>query len=156
MSVTTSMIATALGKATPTSGSITDRQWAMWIDDAEMLIDVRRQKLGVESLDANQLDYVVREAVVAHIKKPDDATQVTIAVDDASTSKSYKSGKGRVTIVDEWWELLGLTEPEGAFSIDMVPRAGAGHLAWCSLLLGATYCSCGVDIAGTPIYEVDG
>lgn len=27
------------------------------------------------------------------------------------------------------------------------------HLPWCSLNLGALYCSCGVDIAGEPIFE---
>ena len=28
------------------------------------------------------------------------------------------------------------------------------HRPWCSLILGANYCSCGADIAGYPIYEV--
>ncbi|WP_138443524.1 hypothetical protein [Sinomonas susongensis] len=27
------------------------------------------------------------------------------------------------------------------------------HLPWCSINFGATYCSCGADIAGAPIYE---
>lgn len=27
------------------------------------------------------------------------------------------------------------------------------HAAWCSLNLGATFCSCGADIAGVPIFE---
>ena len=27
-----------------------------------------------------------------------------------------------------------------------------GHWAWCTLLMGGTYCSCGADIAGFPIY----
>lgn len=39
-----------------------------------------------------------------------------------------------------------------AFSIDTAPTVTA-HLPWCSLFLGADYCSCGVDIAGYPIYE---
>ena len=39
-----------------------------------------------------------------------------------------------------------------AFSIDTAPASSA-HLPWCSLMLGALYCSCGVDIAGVPIYE---
>ncbi len=41
-----------------------------------------------------------------------------------------------------------------AFSIDTVPT-GAMHLPWCSLNFGADYCSCGVDIAGYPIFELD-
>lgn len=47
------------------------------------------------------------------------------------------------------------TGPTGrqAFSIDTAP-AYASHLPWCSLSMGANYCSCGTDIAGYPIYEV--
>ena len=117
-----------------------------------MLIETRRVQLGAEAPELAKLDYVVREAVVSHIKRPDDATQVTIAVDDGSSSRSYQSGKGRVTILDEWWTLLGLVEPSGAFSIDMVGGSSV-HLPWCSLMFGANYCSCGVDIAGVPIFE---
>ena len=41
-----------------------------------------------------------------------------------------------------------------AFSIDTAPTGGA-HLPWCSLAFGALWCSCGADIAGEPIYELD-
>lgn len=152
MSVTPSIIAVALGVAAPEPDSITEQQWDLWISDAEMLIETRRVALAVETIDAAKLDYVVREAVVAHVKKPDDATQVTVAVDDASTSKTYRSGKGRVTILDEWWVLLGLTDAKGAFTLDM-GGFGNVHLPWCSINFGALYCSCGVDIAGEPIFE---
>jgi hypothetical protein len=152
MSVTTDTIAVALGVAVPDSGSLVEQQWEMWIDDAEMLIEARRVQLEVETIDQAKLDYVVREAVVAQVKRPDDSTQVTVSVDDGSTSKSYRSGKGRVTIPDELWPLLGLTEPSGAFAVDMLGMDSC-HLAWCSLNFGATYCSCGVDIAGFPIFE---
>jgi hypothetical protein len=40
-----------------------------------------------------------------------------------------------------------------AFSVDTAPSLCGEHLPWCSLSFGATYCSCGVDIAGFPIYE---
>lgn len=39
-----------------------------------------------------------------------------------------------------------------AFNIDTV-GADTEHLPWCNLHFGATYCSCGVDIAGVPIFE---
>ena len=152
MPVTPSMLAVALGQTAPEPDSVTEQQWKMWIDDALMLIDTRRIALDAFPPEEAKLDYVVREAVVAHIKRPDDATQVTIAVDDGSSSRSYQSGKGRVVILDEWWALLGLAETSGAFSIDSV-SFGTAHLPWCSLMLGARYCSCGVDIAGVPIYE---
>lgn len=156
MSVTPAMIAVALGVPAPDPGSAQFEQWELWISDAEMLIEIRAQQLEIDPDDIDQakLDYVVREAVVAQVKKPDDATQVTVSVDDGSTSRSYKSGKGRVSILDEWWGLLGLTEPDGAFAFDMV-GTWTRHLAWCSLYFGASWCSCGADIAGYPIYELD-
>ena len=152
MAVTPSTIATALGRATFTTDE--DAQWSMWIDDALLLIEAR---LGdpVE-LDQAKLDYVVREAVVAHIRHPDDATQVSVSIDDATSSRTYRSGKGRVTILEEWWALLSPDEEDGgAFVIDMLGTA-SNHLDWCSYSLGANYCSCGVDIAGVPIYELGG
>lgn len=152
MGVRPATIAVALGVAAPDPGSAQFQQWEMWISDAEMLIAARVAALDVADPDEAKVDYVVREAVVAQVRKPDDSTQVTVSIDDGSTSRSYKSGKGRVTILDEWWLLLGLTDPSGAFAIDMVP-AGSVHLPWCSLNFGANYCSCGVDIAGTPIFE---
>lgn len=153
MSVTPDMIAVALGQAAPSTGSTTELQWHMWIADAEMLIESRKISLKIETpVDEAKRDYVVREAVVAHVRKPDDATQVTIAVDDGSTSRTYQSAKGRVTILDEWWTLLGLVETSGAYAIDMT-AGSVRHLPWCSIYFGAMYCSCGVDIAGKPIFE---
>ncbi len=46
------------------------------------------------------------------------------------------------------------TPQSGAFAIDTAPYAFSAHLPWCSYSLGANYCTCGVDIAGTPIYEL--
>ena len=152
MAMTPADIAVALGQAAPEPNSITEKQWNMWISDAEMLIETRRVSLDAPAPDEAKLDYVVREAVVTHVRKPDDATQVTVSVDDGSTSRSYSSGKGRVSIVDDWWTLLGLTDPKGAFAIDMLGAASL-HLPWCAVNFGAVYCSCGVDIAGTPIFE---
>lgn len=157
MTVTPAMIAVKLGRAAPEPGSIQEQQWQMDIDDAYMLIENRAEELGVDmaTISEMKLDYVVREAVAAYIKRPDDATQVSITVDDGTTSRSYQSGKGRISVIDEWWRMLGLVETEsGAFAIDMVPSRGSAHLPWCSLAFGATYCSCGVDIAGKPIFEL--
>lgn len=43
-----------------------------------------------------------------------------------------------------------------AFVVDTAPCDLSAHLPWCSLMFGALYCSCGVDIAGFPIFELDG
>jgi hypothetical protein len=148
------MIAVALGVAAPASGTPTFEQWSMWIADAEMLIEARRVALDVTGpLDPDVVDYVVRESVVAHARRPDSATQVTTSVDDGSVSKIYSSSRGRMVILDDLWPMLGLTEPKGAFSIDLAPTSTI-HLPWCAINLGALYCSCGADIAGEPIFEL--
>lgn len=152
--VTPATIAVALGQAAPDSGSITEQRYYMWIQDAVMLIERRRDSIDETLvLDQAVLDYVIREAVTTHAQRPDDATQVSVSLDDGSMSKTYRSAKGRVTILDDWWSLLGLIDQGGgAYSIDTA-RGTTTHLPWCSLTLGANYCSCGVDIAGYPIYE---
>ena len=125
MAVTPSMIAVALGQAAPASGSATESQWQMWIDDALLLIEAR---LGdAAALDAAKVDYVVREAVVAHVRNPDDASQVAVSIDDGSVSRSYRSSRGRVTILDEWWNLLSPSKPSGrAFEVDTMPAGAMG------------------------------
>lgn len=40
-----------------------------------------------------------------------------------------------------------------AFAVNTAP-VSSSHLPWCNLAFGATYCSCGADIAGHPIYEL--
>lgn len=155
--VTPAIIAVALGLAAPSEGSAQELQWDMWIQDAVLLIDARVVALEVtDPLDQAKVDYVVREAVVAQARRPDDATQVTTSVDDGSMSKTYRSSRGRVTILDDWWELLGLSPKDsGAFDVDTVGSSTV-HMDVCSLNLGALYCSCGADIAGYPIYEGGG
>ena len=120
MAVTPEMIAVALGVTAPASDSAQYAQWSMWIDDALMLIEAR---LGDPALlDQAKLDYVVREAVSEHVRHPEDVTQVTVSIDDGSTSKQYRSGSGRVFIRDEWWNLLSPTATAGrAFEVDTMP-----------------------------------
>lgn len=40
-----------------------------------------------------------------------------------------------------------------AFGVEIGCGGDVQHLPWCNLNFGALYCSCGADIAGTPIYE---
>jgi hypothetical protein len=170
MSVTPEDVAVALGRTAPEVDSPEYDQWSMWISDALMLISARLVGDGdsqVESLDdLNQtiLDYVVREAVAAQVRRPDDATSVEVRVDDGSVGRTYRSSAGRVTIRDEWWDLLSPTaSSSGAFSIRPY-GSGSCHAEICSantyvdsngaIVFGGAYCSCGADIAGYPLYEV--
>lgn len=149
MAVNPDMVAVALGRTVSPSDPEYD-QWAMWIGDAEMLIQARKTELGItDPLNEATYDYVVREAVVQQVRRPDDASQVTVSIQDASTSRSYSSSKGRVFILDEWWVLLGLTSPSGgAFAIDTFAPS-AIHYEWCSYYFGSS-CTCGAGPSGYP------
>lgn len=168
MTITPDDIAVALGRPAPEVDSAEALQWAMWIADALMLIEARLGDPTLDDLDPPiaeaKLDYVLREAVVAQVRRPDDATTVEVRVDDGSVGKTYRSSAGRVTIRDEWWDLLspdGVTN--GAFSITPY-GSGSCHAEICSantyvdtngaIIFGGAYCSCGADIAGYPLYEV--
>ena len=154
MAVTPETIAVALGRTAPSDTSPELLQWAMWIEDAQLLIKARIDAITpTPTVDQLRQDYVVREAVVAQVRRPDDATQVTVSVDDGNVSRTYRSSAGRITILDEWWSLLGLASGGGqAFGIDLVSTT-VTHADICALNLGALYCSCGADIAGFPLYE---
>lgn len=117
MAVTPATIATALGVTTPTDGSLQSNQWTMYIADAYRLIEERRVDQGAPVIAVDRVDYAVKEAVKAHVQRPDDATMITVAVDDGSTSRRYESGKGRISL-EEWWTYLGLyATPSTAFTI---------------------------------------
>lgn len=150
MAVSTNDIAIALGREAPEFDSPEEKQWQMWIDDAMLLV---RARLGEpDLLNQQNLDYVVREAVAAQVRRPDDATSVEVAVDDGRVAKRYSSSRGRVFIRDEWWKLLDPSGRSGAFTLDLAPSRVEVHSETCSLRFGATFCSCGASIAGFPIY----
>lgn len=121
MAVELEEIADEAGIATPEPDSQQARQWSMWMADALLQIRVR---LGdVNLLDAAVVDYVVRKSVAEKIKRPDGATSVEVAVDDARVSRTYNKASGQVTILPEWWAMLSPQAERGrAFSIDMTPK----------------------------------
>jgi len=159
--VTPATIAVALGLAAPVSGSVTEQRYQMWLADALMLIQLRYDSLDDDTIVVEQalLDYVIREAVVTHAERPDNSTQVSYSVDDTSIAKTFRSGKGRVAILDEWWVLLGLSTTSGSGAFSFRPYGtgmGTGaHQPWCNLAFGALYCSCGADLTNEsyPLYE---
>lgn len=117
--VTPEDIAVDLGRSTPDEGTLELKQWQRWIEDAYQAIRWRAERLDVDyaSLDEAKVDYVVRQAVLAHARRPDSSTQLDVAVDDGRVSKRWASSDGRVTILDEWWDDLGLVRTSGAFTI---------------------------------------
>jgi hypothetical protein len=126
----------------------------MWIDDALMLISCPQDELAVTTdLDERTLDYVVREAVAATSaarmtpRRSLCRSMTAVHVEDLPLWPRPGGDHRRV---------VGAARPPpptgGAFSVNMVGSSSL-HLPWCSLNFGATYCSCGVDIAGYPIFE---
>lgn len=135
MTVQPADVATDLGRSTsPQPGSVEFEQFTMWINEAMLLLrvgDGAHAGLGnLSLLDQETLDYVVRKAVVAHARRPDNATQVSVSVDDASSSRSYSTSKGQV-VIDGWmWDMLSPTAaPDGAFSVR--PSFQPDRPAWC-------------------------
>lgn len=50
-------------------------------------------------------------------------------------------------------DICGASIAGRAGTTSTLPTTTGVHLPWCALTLGALYCSCGVDIAGEPIFE---
>lgn len=107
MSVSVSDIETALGR---TLSESEQGQANQWIADALLLIEARLGDLA--EIDAARLDFVVREAVAARFRNPEGYQSETI--DDYT----YRHGTAtqRVTILDEWWDLLTPLRESGVFS----------------------------------------
>lgn len=134
MTVTVENIAVALGRPTPTGEQFA--QWSYWIGQALRIIDRRATRLGVDpaSLDEETLDSVVVRAVVAMVRNPDDATQVSVSVDDGNMARTYRSSDGEVSIKDRWWDELGLLDAQdaGAYSVQATfePDIAGSDLWW--------------------------
>ena len=69
-----------------------------------------------------------------------------------SQSGTFVNPTGDLYLTKAEKRLLGCGAQE-AFTVAAMPAGYSAHLPWCSLVFGATYCSCGVDIAGVPIFE---
>ena len=117
MTVQVSDIETALGR---TLTVVEQAQATQWISDALLLI---KGRLGEPSLlDQDNLDYVVREAVVARFRNPEGYQSESI--DDYT----YRHGSEtrRITILPEWWALLSPVGTASAFSVRPTFEPDAG------------------------------
>lgn len=121
---------------------------------AELLI--KRRFPDLTKLDAEAIIMVESAAVARVLRNPDGTRQESLSGEYQRTI-DRSSSDGVLRILDEEWALLTPEsdgDASGAFSIDTVGRAGA-HIPWCSMNLGALYCSCGADLTAYqyPIYE---
>ncbi len=67
-------------------------------------------------------------------------------------NRSNKYGRFWPSEIEQLRSICSNSTGGKAFAVSQVSTESV-HLAWCSISLGANYCSCGADIAGTPIYE---
>jgi len=72
-----------------------------------------------------------------------------------SQSMTYSNPMGNLYLTKAERKLLGCGGQE-AFTVATPIAGSSAHLPWCSLAFGALYCSCGVDIAGVPIFGAGG
>lgn len=77
-----------------------------------------------------------------------------MTVDTRQKSSGYRLWPSEIEGLQD---ICSSTDDESgkAFSVDTAPSLSGQHVPWCSYNLGAAYCSCGTDIAGEPIYELD-
>lgn len=103
---------------------------AQWAEDAQTRIRLRFGLTDLSSLDQAAVEYVIRMAVVDLLRRPDNAMEVSVRVDDGATTRRYESGTGQVHIRDEWWALLTpASTSSGAWSIrpSYVPDVPRGY-----------------------------
>lgn len=95
---------------------------------------------------------ILRAAILRWNESGTGVTQ-TIRAGDFSHTQQYQ-GRRSMFWPKEIEQLQGICKSDSAkaFSVDTV-RPVSCHLPWCSLTFGATYCSCGTEIAGAPIFE---
>lgn len=96
-------------------------QVSMWIEWGEATI--ARRMGSLVDLDHDALRMVLTEAVTARLRSPEPVTQVSVQVDDANVSKSFKRSSGLIEILPEWWDALGWKGATGrrAFEVDTMP-----------------------------------
>jgi|SRR5690625_185418 len=127
------------------------------IEDASLEIDVACPLPD----EPTEQDLQARLVVVCRMIKrayavPDDAVGVGSVQQGAGPYQStltFTNPTGDLYLTKADRRLLGCAG-QRAFTIDLTPAAGTlgPHTPECALHFGAVYCSCGVDIAGFPLF----
>lgn len=83
-------------------------------------------------------------------------TQQTAGPFSVSTDTRQRTGFNLwPSEIEALQELCRTGGPAAAFAVDTAPGSAIQHSPLCSLMFGATYCSCGADLTGAgPLYEV--
>ena len=108
MAVTPSIIAVALGQAAPESGSATEAQWQMWIDDAERAISRRAERVGVDEATIKSILDILDESTDSlKTGKPGSLNGAYLGGSDAASQLSYHTSLAHQhverEVVEQWW-----------------------------------------------------
>lgn len=119
MTVSITDVARTLGRSAPSRSSAQGCQWALWIEDARLLIQDRLGNL--DDLNQANLEYVVREAVAERVRNTRDerSSSKTVKADDGEVTTRWEEGQDtQLFITDAWWALLSpADDARGSFTI---------------------------------------
>ncbi|WP_406714724.1 Gp19/Gp15/Gp42 family protein [Trueperella pyogenes] len=154
------VIADWIGEDVPTNKALVSR----WVARAERYL--RREIPSLQARIEEGAEPDLREtvvdvisAMVARVFRNPEGIRQRQETDGSFTGSITFAGDtpGELFLTDrERDSLLAPQDRKGAqaaFTFGPDNYAGGGHRPWCSLMFGAKYCSCGVDIAGQPIFE---
>ena len=140
--------------------TIPDDKADAMIADAEAMAVMVAPCLGASDFaqDANKraaVKAILRGAILRWHDSGSGAVVQQTAGPFSQTVDQSKVRKGMFwpSEIEQLQNLCKVATSGGAFSIDVLNFTTA-HSDACSLNFGATYCSCGADIAGYPIYGV--
>lgn len=120
-----------------TLSSTEEEQVEQWLTDVETIIFARLGDLTL--LNQDVLGFVEREAVAARLRNPDGVQSEKI--DDYAYTMPANSR--RITILDEWWDMLSPGSSAGVFSVR--PSFETDDVAWSTDLARYPWCEVGWD-----------
>lgn len=105
------------------------QQAERWWLAAERLIATHAQ---LDDLETNTLGYVLSEAVAARVRVAHRVGEkrLDVQVDDARVSREWHTNPNDVTILPEWWAMLGIRIESGVGSTQTYGEPDTVPLWW--------------------------
>ena len=136
-------------------GFTADDAWR--IEDAEAMALLAAPCLsGVLTVDQmGQVRAVLRQALMRWKEAGAGAATTVTSGPFAQTvdTRTVRKGMFWPSELEQLRAICGSGGSAKSGTSSTVATATANHAPWCNLAFGATFCSCGADIAGYPIFE---
>lgn len=124
-------------------------------DASQFMLDVV-PTAGVASLETRRrvVCSVVRRAMQADQSSMMGLSQAAWSDGPFSGSATPANPHGDFYLTKQEKVALGGGGRQKAFGVQLASAPSLQHVPWCSLMLGAAYCSCGADLTlGDPLWE---